>query len=950
MLAPDRWRAVEDLYHAALARDAEQRATFLEQACGDDDALRREVEALLAHDAAGEFLEPAPVSTGTSGSASSAPSLAARRLGPYLVGEPLGAGGMGEVFRARDTRLKRDVALKLLPDSFASDPERIARFRREAEILAALNHPHIGAIYGVEENDGVRALVLELVEGETLAERIARGALPVDETLRIATQIAEALEAAHDHGIIHRDLKPANIKITPHGEVKVLDFGLAKPLQRSPDARPPEAHPVSPRISTPIVRSTGVILGTAAYMSPEQARGKTVDVRADIWAFGCVLYEMLAGRAPFGGEDPSLTLVAVLTSEPQWSALPSLPAPVARCLRQCLQKDPRERLRHIGDARLSLDSRFDLEPVASSPPRHARTRAPASTVIAFAAVAAVAIGVLSWWLGRATSMPADVSDGAAGTVPIRFEIHAPRDSRILPGPPAVSPDGSALAFIVQNADGTTVVHLRSLDALESRALTGTEGASHVFWAADGRALAFMAASALKRIDVDGGPVRALSSTVGGLWSGSWNRFGDVLFDGATGLMRVPAGGGAPVPVLTRDARWPVSGSPAFLPDGRRYLIRTGAAEDLVQIDLASLDSNETKLLLKDVDSAPVVASTPSGTIYILYLREDALVAHEFDPETEQVRGVPRVIVESIGKVASPPVLPTIGVSPRIMAFQTGGDIAAGDWGWVDRAGAPVGDFTLDVNGINVSLSSDGRYLATDESRGIGRQVWITDLSRQQINWRLVRGMFPVWTPPNTHVLYERGGRIYMTHIDGRAPETPIGELEGRPRSVSPDGRHLLYDTNERTKLLLATFPDGRALGQVGQDGATQGRFSPDGRFFAYTVLSAFEVWIDALPPATGRVKVSRAGGYQPRWSRSGDELFFVSTDRQMMRVRIQRAPTLSAGVPEALFRVDSPAAIVDYAVSSDGQRFLLPRTRSSPADTPITVIVNWSAELAAPQP
>ena len=927
MLAPDRWRAVEDLYHATLARDEPERAAFLTQVCGDDEDLRREVEALLAHDGTGDFLEPTPVVIGAFDDGSSSSSLTGRRLGPYLVGARLGAGGMGEVFQARDSRLKRDVALKLLPDSFAGDPERIARFQREAEMLASLNHPHIGAIYGIEESAGVRALVLELIEGETLAERIARGALPIGEALPIATQIADALEAAHEHGIIHRDLKPANIKITPAGTVKVLDFGLAKSAAQSPGAAD--------------VRSTGVILGTAAYMSPEQARGKAVDRRADIWAFGCVLYEMLAGRPPFAGDDTSLTLVAVLTSEPEWPALPPLPAPVARCLRQCLQKDPRERLRDIGDARLALDSRFDLEPLANGLPRPRDARPRARTIAALAVVAACAVGLLSWWLWPASSKP--VNDGIAGAMPVRFEIHAPQGSRILPGPPAVSADGM-LAFVVQDPGGTTMVHLRSLDSTELRPLPGTEGASHVFWAPDGRSLAFLAGT-LKRIDVDGGPTRALSN-VFGTWSGSWNRFGEVLFDGSTGLMRVPADGGAPVPVLTPTTQWPRAGNPAFLPDGRRYL-RTGVAEEIAQIGLASLGSNETKVILKDVNSAPIVAPTPGGPTYILVLRGNTLVAYEFDLETEQVRGTPRVMFDGVGSVGHPPVVPTVGVSPGIMAFQKGSDIAPLDWMWVDRSGTPVEGFTREVKGVNVSLSSNKRYLATDENHANSFSVQITDLA-SQANWSLPRGgMFPVWTHDDTHVIFERNGRIYRAPRDGGAPETPIGELEGRPRSVSRDGKLLLYDNPDRSRLLLATLPDGRPLGQVGPANATQGRFSPDGQFVAYTVLSDFELWVEALPPATRRVKVSRSGGFQPRWSRNGDELYFVSTDRQMMRARIQRRPTLDAKLPEALFRVQPPSGPMDYVVSEDGQRFLVPRARSSPPDAPITVVLNWWAEFAA---
>ena len=480
MLAPERWRAIENLYHAALARDEQQRAEFLAHACANDSALRRDVEALLAHDAVGDFLEPRPFAGGTHSDAPPSRSLIGRRLGSYVIEAQLGAGGMGEVFRARDVRLKRDVALKILPASFANDPERLARFQREAEVLATLNHPHIAAIYSFEEGDGIRALVLELVAGETLAERIARGAIPLEETISIARQIADALEAAHEHGIIHRDLKPANVKVTLNGSVKVLDFGLAKLTDGSAIAGSPET-----------MTRAGVILGTAPYMSPEQARGKTVDKRADIWAFGCVLYEMLTGRRPFGGEDVSLTLAAILQSEPDWAALPPLAVPLATCLRQCLMKDPRQRLRDIGDARLALDSRVDVEPIASSlaPQRLTRTRRwPMAAVIA---LTALAVSVLWLLLGREASPPEVV----------RFEIHAPPGSRIPPGTPAVSPDGRTVAYVVQDRDGIELIHLRPLDSTQSRPLSGTDGAAHPFRAPDGRSLAFVSGRALKRVDL-----------------------------------------------------------------------------------------------------------------------------------------------------------------------------------------------------------------------------------------------------------------------------------------------------------------------------------------------------------------------------------------------------------------------------------------------------------------
>ena len=534
---------------------------------------------------------------------------------------------MGEVYRATDTNLGREVAIKVLPEAFALDAERLARFQREAKTLASLNHPNIAIIHGLEKGDGVRALVMELVEGPTLADRIMQGAIPIEEALPVARQIAEALESAHEHGVVHRDLKPANIKVRPDGTAKVLDFGLAKAVEPVGTWSPSISE--SSTITTPAMTHAGVILGTAAYMSPEQARGKSVDKRSDIWAFGCVLFEMLTGKRAFYAEDVALTLAEVVKSEPDWAALPDLPPAVQLCLRQCFKKDPRQRLRDIGDMRLALEGAFDVDTLADG---RGRSNTPGGRVpkwlLPFAAAAAVAAAVATLWLQR--DAPPEV---------VRFEIHAPAGSKIPPGAPAISLDGRRLAYVVTGPDATDRIHVRNIDELESRALQGTEKAVHPFWSPDGRSLAFVSEGVLKHIDLEGGPPRPIAAQISAPWQGTWNQFGDLLCVVAgLGIVRVRTDGSKPVPVMRSTTNAGETGArfPFFLPDGRRFLLFIGSDGENA-IHLASLDSADRTLVVKDVLSAPLLAPTPEGRTYLLYLQDETLVAQEFDPASGSVR-------------------------------------------------------------------------------------------------------------------------------------------------------------------------------------------------------------------------------------------------------------------------------------------------------------------------
>jgi hypothetical protein len=601
------------------------------------------------------------------------------RIGSYEVAEQIGVGGMGEVYRATDTNLKRQVAIKVLPEALADDPERLARFQREAEVLASLNHPNIAQIHGLERGESAIALVMELVDGPTLADRIAAGPVPVDEALAIARQIAEALEAAHEQRIIHRDLKPANIKLRPDGMVKVLDFGLAKAM--SPAASISPAGTMSPTITTPAMTQAGLILGTAAYMSPEQAKGREADRRSDVWAFGCVLFEMLTGQRAFGGDEMSEVFASVLAREPALAAVPEdVPERIRKVVAACLRKDPRQRIHDIGDARLALEGVFETTvrdesvPVAVRPPLWLR----AAPYVAIAALA-VALAVVVW---RPASVPEVV----------RFQVHAPPGETLPFGVPAVSPDGRTLAYSVVGADGLRRLHVRDLDTVETRALPGSEGALYSFWAPDGRSLGFISLPdrVLRRVDIRAGSPRDLVA--------------DILFN-----------------------------------------------YDLGSIELAAVGTETRTTVLENGESAPVLAPTPGGTTYLLYMLAPDLMAQEYDEASGTVRGEPSVLVSEIAQVALPAVRPAVGVSAAgVLAYQAGRETSEGRLRWVDVQGNPLDLLPEESPLEDPRLSPDESSVVGTRFDADGNQdVWQTDLARlstSRVTFSEDRDTAPVWSP------------------------------------------------------------------------------------------------------------------------------------------------------------------------------------------------------------
>jgi Tol biopolymer transport system component len=682
------------------------------------------------------------------------------RLGPYEILSAIGAGGMGEVFRARDTKLDRDVAIKILPEAFAADAERVARFQREAKTLAALNHPNIAQIFGLELAGDVHALAMELVAGDDLSQRIARGAIPLDEALPIARQIAEALEAAHEQGIIHRDLKPANIKLRPDGTVKVLDFGLAKAMD--PTGAMSASVSMSPTITTPAMTQAGMILGTAAYMAPEQARGKTVDKRSDIWAFGCVLYEMLTGKRAFPGEDVTDTLAAVVRAEPDWSLIPRGVAPILLVfLRRSLQKDPKQRVGDIRDVRLALEGAFEV-----AVPQTTALGTSSAPVGRLAWRAALAVAVV---MIVAVAVPAvrhlrEIAAAEPGAV--RFQIPALGSATAEMF--RLSPDGRSLVFVTSD-NGLNRVWVHSFDSLDAKVLQGTDGATYPFWSPDNEHLGFFAQGKLKKIAVAGGPPQTLCDAATGR-GGTWNRDGEIVFSpGPVGtLYRVSAAGGVPAPA-TKVA---VSGSneghrfPEFLPDGRHffYVVQSPKAE-AAGLYVASLDSSDPVRILPDASNAAYAPpSVFGGTGLLLFRREDTLMAQPFDPDHVRMNGDMFPVAEQVSVTGNLGSGAFSVAAAGVLVFRGAGG-ASRELVWIDRTGKRLAAITKpfrdDVTtGFEVALSPDEKrvvFAAVDRNQ---HDLWLLNLAQggtSRFTFGPGSSARAIWSPDGSRLVFNRTG-------------------------------------------------------------------------------------------------------------------------------------------------------------------------------------------------
>ena len=865
------------------------------------------------------------------------------RIGPYEIVSALGAGGMGEVYLARDPRLDRRIAIKILPAAFSADADRVARFHREAKTLASLNHPNIGGLHGIEESNGVTALVMELVEGEDLAERLTRGAIPVGEALPIARQIAEALDAAHEQGIIHRDLKPANIKVRPDGTVKVVDFGLAKAME-SVDSPPIAAQ--SPTVTSPAMTHAGIILGTAAYMSPEQASGKSLDARTDVWAFGCVLYEMLTGRPAFAGDSVSDVLASVLAREPDLAALPpATPHPIRRLLRRCLQKNRTDRLRDIGDARLEIADAAHADPdVIGKPTRGAdRSRERLAWVAAIAGltVAFAASLMLARPVPVASEMRVDIATPPTGT----------------PQSVAISPDGGTLAFVA-TADGESRLWLRPLESGLSRAFAGTDGATLPFWSPDGQSVAFFADDKLKRLDIDSGSVQTLTIASGG-GGGTWNGENVILFATlGNPISRIAAAGGDPVHLSGLALR----GSdflPSFLPDGRRFLYYVRGNPELRGVYVGDLDGRLTPRRLFDSDAGAVYA--PSG--HVLYALQGTLFAHAFDPGKLELTEKPFPIAEHVATDGS---ALSISVSQTgSIAYRGSSRIPERQLVWFSRSGqegAHVGDPSRTLS--EPSLSPDGTRVAMYRSVDANPDIWLLDTARGVMN-RFTSDpaddVFPVWSPDGGRIVFSsnRSGihDLYQKSLTGDRDEelllsTPQAKVA---TDWSFDGRFLLFNNRNAKSgvdILALTLEGKRKIFPVVQTAFDEqnAQFSPDGKWIAYQSNESgrADIYIQPFPGPGTKSLISTMGGSQVRWAHAGKELFYVARDGRLMSVPIRFAPqgAPDIGSPAALFAPPLGGAVHQgdfrhqYMVSHDSQQFLV-ATVEEGGLSPITLIVNW---------
>jgi eukaryotic-like serine/threonine-protein kinase len=890
---------------------------------------------------------------------------AGTRLGQYEILAAIGEGGMGEVYRARDRKLGRDVAIKVLPDVAIGTPERAARFEREAQLLAALNHPHIATLYGFEETASGHFLVLELIDGESLADRIAAspGGLPVAETLRIAGQIIDALEAAHEKGIIHRDLKPGNIMLTSDGQVKVLDFGLA----RATEGEAAASVSNSPTLSLAATQA-GVVLGTAAYMSPEQSKGRVADKRTDVWAFGCVLYEMLTGRRAFEGEDVSETLAAILRGEPDWSAIPpAVPPRVVEIIKRCLAREKKARIPDISVVRYLLNE----APAAAAPQTPAiaasadsRGRRIAAGLLWFAG--GVALAAIAWLAAsRVNRAPAPQAMRLAIVTPATHAIAASAIDRVV----ALSPDGMVLAYIGRaGSTGDNQLMIRRLDQAEPTAVPNTLGARYPFFSADGRWIAFFMSGELKKVAHTGGAPTPICRTVGGIRGGAWNASNTIVFatnDPGTGLLTVPASGGEPK-VVTKGSGLDDHFQPSFLPDGRHVLftIHKLGVTDAAQVAIVDIGTGEWRVIVPSGSNAEYV--DPG---FLIYAQAGTLYAVRFDAHRNEIVG-DAVAVED--RVLT---LPTTDAANFAVSRSGHAAFVPGAFAstrrtvtWTQRDGTeePVGAEPRVYSAAR--LSPDGTRIAL-EARDAEQDIWIYEIGRRtstKLTFDPTLDAMPTWTPDGKHVVFQSGRtgvpNLFMQAADGTGKPVQIssaGTMQ-TPYSISPDGRELIAGEMHPTsgpdlvRVALGVKTDTTPV-LATTAAETNGELSPDGKWLAYQVVETGtpQVFVRPYPRVDdGRWQISAAGGTRPVWTKNGKELIYLDLNRAMISVPVETSKGFRAGDPVKLFEKHVFTGVPQrtFDVTPDGSRFVMikdPDVDQGNGPPAIVFVLNWIEEVKA---
>ncbi len=884
-----------------------------------------------------------------------------RRLGPYEILSAIGAGGMGEVYKARDTRLDRIVAIKVLPTHLADRSELRERFEREAKTIASLNHPHICTLHDTGQQDGVDYLVMEYLEGETLAQRLLKGALPLEQVLQYAIEIADALDKAHRKGITHRDLKPGNVMLTKSG-TKLLDFGLAKLKQ--------EVAPATPDSQLPTMKSAitgeGTILGTLQYMAPEQVEAKEVDTRTDIFALGAVVYEMATGKKAFEGRTSASVMAKILEVDPpsMSSLQPMTPPALDRVVKKCLAKEPEKRWQAASDVCDELKwiaeggSQTGLAaPLVSHRKSHERL---AWSVAVGVLVAALALGAFEY-LQRTPQ----------GAQTMRFLVSPPetwtlaKAGTVTTGstaPLSISPDGHRIAFVAGSPDGRYLLWVRSLDTLTAQALAGTEGASAPFWSSDSTALGFFAGGKLKKIDVSGGPAITLCDAPDNR-GGTWSQDGVIVFNpgNQTALQKVSASGGIPTSATVLGQGEIGHYRPSFLPDGRHFLYRGAKGSEVSgPIYLGSLDSAERKFLL-NADASNVVYTQG----HLLFLRETTLMAQPFDARRLALTAGAFPIAENIQTQGNFPPSGVFSASENgVLAYQTGAATANSQLVWFDRTGKQIGVLGDPAVYGDVELSPDGRQASVSipDEAGRGRNIWLYDVARglrTRFTFDPADQLTSIWSPDGSRIVLNSGLKghldLYQKASSGAGAEEMLLEdsLDKYPTSWSPDGRFILYYTVGATTgtdlFVLPLFGDRRPFPFLQtQFNEGFGRFSPDGRWVAYLSNESgrYEIYVAGFPGPGGKWQISTAGGQRPRWRRDGNEIFYLSLGNNLMAAAVNgKGSTFEVGAVKQLFQTRATRLGNRYDVSADGQRVLVITAPEQAGSAPIAVVLNWTAGL-----